>query len=99
MALNDVFTTTPFIKNISRYFHLLMGGSGYLVDFIYQLKGEALHGYVGAGPYAFSDEPLKIGFMEEIGCDHQFRNVSLIIDLDWHLAVQIFSTMELPFNL
>ncbi len=52
-----------------------MGGSGYLVDFIYQLKEEALHGYVGAGPYAFSGEPLKIGLMEEVGCAHQFKNV------------------------
>ena len=76
-----------------------MGGSGYLVDFIYQLKEESLHGYVGAGPYAFSGEPLKIGLMEEVGCPHQFKNVSLIIDLNWRLAVQIFSTMELNFQL
>ena len=47
-----------------------MGGSGYLVDFIYQLKEEVLHGYVGAGPYAFSGEHLKIGLMEEVGYAH-----------------------------
>jgi len=78
---------------------LPIGGSGYLVDFIYQLKEEALHGYFGTGPYAFSGEPLKIGLMEEVGCAHQFKNVSLIIDLDWRLAVQIFLTMELNFQL
>jgi|TARA_B110000090_G_scaffold8575_1_gene8811 hypothetical protein len=96
VAIDGVFTTTDFIRIHADISFANGVGVDALWDFIYQpIEGEVLHGYVGAGPYAFSGEPLKIGFTAEVGWAYQFKNVLLILAMDWRPAVQILTTMKL----
>ena len=91
-----VFLLLPILQEYMQIFPLPMGGSGCLVEFYLPAhRRGVLHGYVGAGPYEFSGEPLKIGLMTEVGWAYQFKNVPLILAMDWRPAVQILSTMKL----
>ena len=94
VAIDSVFTTTDFTRIHADISFVNGVGVDALLDFIYQpIEEKVLHGYVGAGPYAFSGEPLETGFTAEVGWAYQFKNVLLILVMDWRPAVQILSTM------
>ena len=96
VAIDGVLTTTNFTRIHADISFVNGVGVDALLDFTYQpIEGEVLHGYVGAGPYEFSGEPLKIGLMTEVGWAYQFKNVPLILAMDWRPAVLILSTMKL----
>ena len=99
VAIDGVFTTTDFTRIHADISFANGVGGDVLWDFIYKpIEGEDLHWYVGAGPYAFMGQPLKIGLMAEVGWAYQFKNVPIVLAMDWRPAVQILSTTKLNFQ-
>ena len=99
IAIDGIFITTDFTRIHADISFANGVGVDALWDFIYQpIKGEALHWYVGAGPYAFLGEPFEIGIMGDLGWSYQFNNNAMVIAMDWRPAVQILSIAELNFK-
>jgi len=99
VAIDGVFTTTDFTRIHADISFANGVGVDVLWDFIYKpIEGEDLHWYVGAGPYLFMGQPLKIGLMAEVGWAYQFKNVPMVLAMDWRPAVQILSTTKLNFQ-
>jgi len=64
-----------------------------LWDFLYRPLGpEAFNWYVGAGPYAYIGNPFALGIAGEVGLEYNFREVPLVLGIDWRPQLEIIST-------
>ena len=71
-------------------------GIDLLWDFIYEPLGEeALHWYVGAGPYTFLGDPFALGAVGEVGLEYRFNEIPLVIGVDWRPYFRIVSNTDL----
>ncbi|PSL05522.1 outer membrane insertion C- signal [Cecembia rubra] len=66
-----------------------------LWNFIYRpLGAEAFHWYVGVGPSLLIGDPFILGVSGEIGLEYKFREVPLVLGLDWRPRVDIVEVTD-----
>ena len=70
-----------------------------LWDFLYkpfEAEGETFFWYVGAGPFLGIGDDFSLGAVGEIGIEYQFRDVPLVLGMDWRPGFRLID--ETDFN-
>jgi len=57
-------------------------------------KNEALHWYVGVGPYLFLGSPFGLGILGEIGLEYHFKDAPIAVGADWRPAFRLIEDTD-----
>lgn len=98
-ALDVLFNTGKF-SNIHADVSFGNGaGIDLLWDFLYKpLGGEALNLYIGAGPYAWIDDPFWLGATAEIGLEYRFNSAPFVIGVDYRPRLSIIESTDVHWE-
>ncbi len=98
-AVDGVFSTGEFNR-----IHADLSFSGYgvgidaLWDFVYRpldIEGVKFNWYAGAGAFTYIGDPFLLGVAGEVGIEYRFKEVPIVLGLDWRPAFSIITRTDL----
>jgi hypothetical protein len=74
-------------------------GVDVLWDFLYRpIADEVINWYVGVGPYTFLGKPFELGIVGEIGLEHRFNSIPLVLGVDWRPEFRLIDNTDINFG-